>query len=110
MAESMVLYNVTVSPWASSQLDNCIDYIHYVLLNGTAAESLYQDALETLRRLSYVAESLQYCSEPILKKHGYRIINFQRHQYFMLYRVEGTDVYVEAVYHQSQNYAKDFHD
>lgn len=43
-----------------------------------------------------------------LKKEGYRIIHFLHHRYLMLYRAEGQSVYVDAVYHQLQNYENTF--
>ena len=33
-------------------------------------------------------------------KHGYRIMHFMRHRYLMLYRIENTTAYVDAIYHQ----------
>ena len=31
-------------------------------------------------------------------------IHFKRHKYFMLYRIEGDKVYVDGIYHDSQDY------
>ena len=45
-----------------------------------------------------------------LKKHGYHIIHFMRHRYLMLYRIEGTIAYVDAIYHQLQDYENTFAD
>lgn len=103
-------YNVTISPKALSQLSSYIDYIQYTLLNDQAARSVWQDALETRDRLSMTAGSLKYCAHPLLKEHGYRAIHFKQHRYTMLYRVEGADVYVDAVYHQLQDYENIFAD
>ncbi len=41
---------------------------------------------------------------PQLKKNGYHLINFLRHRYLMLYRIEGKTAYVDAIYHQFQDY------
>lgn len=104
----MVSYNVIISPKALSQLENYIDYIHYTLLNEQAAHNVWQDALETRDRLSKVAGSLKYCNHPKLKSLGYHAIPFVSHRYTMLYRIDGTDVYVEAIYHQLQDYENTF--
>ncbi len=104
----MDLFKVVLSPRAESQLSEYIDYIHYVLLNESAARSVYQDAQETLDRLSKIAASLKYCGNPDLKKYNYRKINFSHHQYFMLYRVEDKTAYVDAIYHQQQDYENYF--
>ncbi len=103
-------YNVIISPKALSQLNSYIDYIQYTLLNDQAARSVWQDALETRDRLSTVAGNLKYCTHLRLKEHGYRAIHFNRHRYIMLYRVDGTDAYVDAVYHQLQDYESTFAD
>ncbi len=103
-------YNVIISPKALSQLNSYIDYIQYTLLNDQAALSVWQDALETRNRLSVIAGSLKYCTHPQLKEYGYRAIHFKQHRYTMLYRVEGADVYVDAIYHQLQDYENTFAD
>ena len=97
-------FNVIISPKALSQLNNYIDYLQYTLLNDQAAYNVWQDALETREQLSRVASSLKYCTHPKLKKSGYRAISFMRHCYLMLYRIVGSTVYVDAIYHQLQDY------
>ncbi|MCD8004892.1 MAG: hypothetical protein LUE91_04500 [Oscillospiraceae bacterium] len=57
-----------------------------------------------MEQLTTVAGSLQYCWHPELRERGYRAIDFKRHQYVMLYLVDGRDVYIEAIYHQRQDY------
>lgn len=103
-------YNVMISPKALSQLNSYIDYTQYTLLNDQAAQSVWKDPLETREHLSKVAGSLKYCTHPQLKEYGYRAIHFKRHRYTMLYRVDGMDVYVDAVYHQLQDYENTFAD
>lgn len=103
-------FNVIVSPKALAQLNSYIDYLQYTLLNDKAAYNVWQDALETQEQLSKSARSLKLCSHPHLKKNGYRIIHFMRHRYLMLYRIEGSTVYVEAIYHQLQDYENAFAD
>ncbi len=104
----MVSFNVIISPKALSQLNSYIDYLQYTLLNDQAAYNVWQDALETRSQLSRVAGSLKLCTHPQLKKHGYRAISFMRHRYLMLYRIDGTTVYVDAIYHQLQDYENTF--
>lgn len=104
----MDLFNVIMAPRAIEQLDAFIDYIQYTLLNDQAAKSVYNDALETIEELKTVAASLQYCRNIKLRQRGYRVIYFRRHQYLMLYLVKGSNVYVEAVYHQQQDYENSF--
>lgn len=103
-------YDVIISPKALAQLESYIDYLQYTLLNDQAARNVWLDALETRDRLSRVAGSLKYCTHPKLKKAGYRSISFMRHRYLMLYRIGGTSVYVDAIYHQLQDYENTFAD
>ncbi len=106
----MDLFDVIISPKALSQLNDYIDYLQYTLLNDQAAYDIWQDALETRNHLSKVAGSLKFCTQPQLKKHGYHIIHFMRHRYLMLYRIDGTTAYVDAIYHQLQDYENAFAD
>ncbi len=103
-------FNVIISPKALSQLNSYIDYLQYTLLNDQAAFEVWKDAVETRERLASIAGSLKLCNHSVLKKNGYRSINFLRHRYLMLYRIEGSNVYVDAIYHQLQDYEKNFID
>ena len=103
-------FDVIISPKALSQLNNYIDYLQYTLLNDQAARNVWRDALETRNQLSKTAGSLKLCTHPQLKKDGYRVIHFMRHRYLMLYRIEGATAYVEAIYHQLQDYENIFAD
>ncbi len=100
----MVSYKVVVSPKALAQLDDYISYVHYTLLNPIAAKSILNDAKETRETLAKVAGSLKLCDHPTLHKLGYHAIKFEKHDYAMLYRVEGETVYVDGIYHLMQDY------
>ena len=104
----MVLYDVIISPKALSQLNEYVDYIQYTLLNPQAAELVWQDALDTREQLSKVAGSLGFCRNQTLRDHGYRCIGFKKHKYAMLYTVDGTTAYVDAIYHMQQDYENTF--
>ena len=103
-------FEVIISPKALSQLNDYIDYLQYTLLNDQAAYSVWLDALETRDQLSKVADSLRSCAHPQLKKHVYHISHCMRHRYLMLYRIKGTTAYVDAIYHQLQDYENTFAD
>ncbi|MCR5789943.1 MAG: type II toxin-antitoxin system RelE/ParE family toxin [Lachnospiraceae bacterium] len=106
----MVLYDVIISPKALSQLDAYIDYIQHTLLNEQAAKAVWDDAMDTREELTRVAGSLRLCDNKKLQDLGYHKINFLRHRYLMLYRVDDTTAYVEAIYHQLQDYENTFLD
>lgn len=108
--ESMDLYKVVITAKAQEQLERYIDYIQLTLLNDQAAQNVWQDAADTGRALSVLAGSLGYCSHPMLKALGYRSISFQRHRYIMIYHINGRTAYVDAIYHQLQDYENTFAD
>ena len=100
----MVTYKVVITPHALHQLQEYHDYIRNTLLSEQAARNVWQDAFETIHRLSSVAGSMRLCSNPQLRNFGYRVIHFQSHRYVMIYRIEDDTAYIEAVYHHLQNY------
>jgi len=104
----MDLFEVIISPKALSQLNEYVDYIQFTLLNEQAARNVWQDAIDTADKLETTAGSLSFCRKTSLRKQEYRIINFLHHRYVMLYRIEEKKVYVEAIYHQLQDYENIF--
>ncbi len=104
----MGTYDVIISPKALSQLNDYVDYIHFTLANPQAAKSVWQDALDTADTLETSAGSLNFCKHPKLKQLGYHPIFFRRHDYVMLYRIDGSTAYVEAIYHMLQDYENTF--
>ena len=110
MANVMDTFNVIITKKARQQLEDSIDYIHNTLKNPQAAQSVWHDAVETTNRLSCLAGSLRFCSNPILKSLGYHIISFKYHKYIMIYHIDGQNAYVDALYHQLQDYENNFSD
>lgn len=95
---------VITSPYAQRQLD---DYVLYVLLekgNPQAAKNITLDALRTRDTLLNIADSLRYCDDEELKALGYKKILFHSHDYLFIFRVQSGIAYVDAVYHQLQDY------
>ncbi|MCM1125964.1 MAG: hypothetical protein NC429_05775 [Lachnospiraceae bacterium] len=58
-------FDVIISPKALAQLNGYIDYIQYTLMNDQAAYNIWQDALDTRKKLSEVAGSLKFCVYPL---------------------------------------------
>lgn len=106
----MDLFDVRISPRALNQLERYVDYTQYTLLNDSAARQIWQDALDTIERLSRSAGSLAVCRDARLQRLGYRSIRFSRHRYIMLYRVTGETAYIDAIYHELQDYENLFTD
>lgn len=104
----MDTFEVLITPDAMDMLTNLSDYIMYEKQNPSAADDVYQDALETADQLEIVAGSLAFCKRKVLADRGYRKIFFQRHDYVMLYKIYGNTAVVEAVFHQKEDYENKF--
>ncbi|MCD8045752.1 MAG: type II toxin-antitoxin system RelE/ParE family toxin [Clostridiales bacterium] len=97
-------FKVIIAPEALEQLNACVRYIRCTLSNPSAAESVYNDAIETGAELAKVAASLKFCDNEKLSRYGYRAITFRHHQYLMIYRTAGQIAYVDGIFHQKQDY------
>ena len=99
---------VRMTRLAQSQLSQHVGYINNKFRNPQAAKAVTTDAKETKAALLNVAESLDFCKDPDLRALGYRIIYFRRHRYLFVYSVRGNIAYVEATYHELQDYENTF--
>lgn len=97
-------YKVNLMQSAEDDLNNFIEYLLFEKKNEQAAKNLLDDFERTKESLSHVAGSLRFCENSNLKELGYRRINFLSHRYFMLYRVEGINVFVDSIFHELQDY------
>lgn len=97
-------YKVVITRDAKAHLAQILRYLRQSLDSEQAARNIKTDVLETKTRLSYMASGLKLCDDPRLRDLGYRTMHFKRHNYFMLYRIQDGIVYVDAIYHDSQNY------
>ncbi|MDE7311194.1 MAG: type II toxin-antitoxin system RelE/ParE family toxin [Eubacterium sp.] len=97
-------YKVVITHDAKAQLTQILRYLKQELGNDQAAQSMKSDMKDTKQRLSRIAGSLKLCDDAKLRSLGYRTIHFKHHRYFMLYRIEDSIVYVDAVYHDLQDF------
>lgn len=97
-------FKVTLTSRAQSNFDDIINYLLYELKSKQAAMNVMEDMEHTIERLSRVADVLKLCDDPDFYKLGYRTIRFKRHNYFMLYRIRNDTVFVDAIYHDLQDY------
>lgn len=97
-------YKVFIMPSAKRKLDMYVYYTLDILKNRQAARAILADAKATKKRLSMVADSLKICDNPMLRKYGYRIIRFEKHKFFMVYRIQNKQVIVDGMFHELQDY------
>ena len=97
-------YEVVLTKDAENDLDNFIQYLLFETPSKQAAANVLQDFENTKRNLEKIASSLKLCDNLRLRKLGYRRINFERHRYFMLYRIEGERIIVDNIFHELQDF------
>ena len=97
-------YKVIIMPPAQHRLDMYVDYTIRKLQNRQAAKAILYDAQMTKKRLSEIADSLQFCENSILRRHGYRKIVFLKHGFIMVYRIVDNKVIVDGMFHELQDY------
>ena len=97
-------YRVVITSDAESDLEEFIRYLLFEKKREQAASNVLDDFEVTKQCLSRVAGSLKLCENPRLRELGYKRINFQSHQYFMLFRVVEGMAIVDNIFHQLQDY------
>lgn len=95
---------MVVTAEAEEDLNQFIQYLLLAKKNKQAAKNVLDDFEDTVELLKHVAESLKTCDNPRLQSLGYHRINFQKHRYFMLYRIEDDVIYVDDIFHELQDY------
>lgn len=97
-------YKVVITPDTEADLDGFIRYLLFEKKSDQAASNVLNDFEITKNNLSRVAGSLKFCDNPRLRELGYRRMNFQSHDYFLLYRVIGDTAIVDNIFHELQDY------
>ena len=97
-------FNVELSELAEQQYDKILSYIAYKLKNPQALQNVMDDFDDTIEKLEKMAESFGYCSSNRLKEMGLHKIHFAKHRYLFVYRVNKSQVIVEGMYHEMQDY------
>lgn len=97
-------YRIVVTEEAEEDLNRFIQYLLFIKQNKQAAKNVLDDFEDTVEMLKHVAGSLKMCDNPRLEELGYHRINFQKHRYFVLYRIENDVVYVDDIFHELQDY------
>ena len=81
--------------------------MHYKVVVIAEAEEDLNRFIQYLlfeKQNKHAAGSLKLCDNPRLESLGYHRINFQKHRYFMLYRIENGVVFVDDIFHELQDY------
>lgn len=101
-------YRVVITEPAKYQLEMYIAYVLREIKSVQAARAIRDDARKTMQRLSDMADIHALCENETLAKYGYRRISFAKHDYFMVYRIDGNLVIIDVIYHELQDYESVF--
>lgn len=100
----MKKYSVKITAEAKGDLDNILSYLKYEKKNPQAVGNVYRDYIDTRKALATTADSKRDPDSPKLVERGLRRIEFRRHDYFMLFRIEGNKAIITNIFH----YLEDF--
>lgn len=103
--DCMTTYVVINTPLLEKKLNRYVDYLLYVKKNEQAAHAVFDDYIETRKSLETIAGSLQDPPDENLRKRNLKRINFQRHNYFLLFRINDDTVEIATMFHGSEDYS-----
>ena len=101
--DSLKTWKVLATDDVEEDLSEFVQYLLFEKMSKQAADAVLEDYDETLDELERVAGSLKLVDNPRLAKLGYRRINFKRHGYYFLYRIEDDTAIADAMYHELQD-------
>lgn len=99
----MKKYTVSVTKEARGKLRKYLKYLKDVKKNSQAAKSVMQDFRETRKELELVAGSLKEPDNTKLRQAGVKRINFKRHSYFLLYKIEDSKAIIVTMVHSLED-------
>ena len=100
----MKRYKVYITGRAFSDLRIRIGYLRNEKKSMQAAQALFDDYRETRSILANIAGALADPDDEKLKQRGLKRINFLRHNYFMLFKIEKEKVFIVRVFHGLEDY------
>ena len=100
----MKRYHVIVTDDAKRDIRRYMKYLEKYKKNNQAAKNLAEDYRNTRKELEIIAGSLRDPDSDILKARKLKRLNFLRHDYFLLFRIEGRDVFITDIFHALEDF------
>ena len=100
----MMTWRVITTEDVQNDLDNFVYYLLVEKMNEQAANAVLDDYDETVDELANIAGTLSPLEDQELSQ--YRKIRFRRHNYYLLYRLEGDTAIVDRMFHDLQDLDK----
>lgn len=89
---------------AKKDLRKYSNYLLKIKKSKQAAKNVVEDFRNTRKTLQDVAGSLKEPENQKLKERKLKRINFKKHDYFLLYRIEGDNVFITNMFHNLEDY------
>jgi len=86
------------------KLDKYLGYLINRKKSSQAAQSLLKDFVETRESLEKTAGMIKDPDDEKLRIRNLKRINFRRHSYFLLFRINGDVVEIVTMFHELENY------
>ncbi|MEE3467933.1 MAG: type II toxin-antitoxin system RelE/ParE family toxin [Eubacterium sp.] len=96
-------WEVIATDDVQEDLDAFVYYLLVEKMNDQAATALIDDYEEVIDDLEGSAGAYGPVNNPRLATLGYKKILLKRHNYYLIYRIEGEKVFVEHMYHGLQD-------
>ena len=100
----MITYRVVVSADAKADLKRYIAYLQKKKRNPQAAGNVLDDFRQTRITLAHSAGAIGLPESEELQKRGLKRMNFLRHDYFLLYKVDGNLAIVTNIFHALEDF------
>lgn len=103
----MKLFTVKTTPLLEEKLDRYIGYLLEVKQNPQAAQAVLDDYVKTRESLEKSAAALGDPKDRNLRVRKLKRINFDEHDYFLLFRITGdSTVEIVTMFHDSEDYIR----
>ena len=100
----MKSYRVVISDDAKADFRRYKDYLLKNKKSQQAAKNLVLDFRNTRKQLENVAGSLREPESEALKARGLKRINFLKHDYFLLFKIQEDVAYITNMFHSLEDY------
>ena len=97
-------YKIVVTDDAKEDLKRYREYLFKKKHSPQSAKNLVLDFRETRKVLEDVAGSIKEPESEALVKRGLKRINLLKHNFFLLFRIEGSVAYVTDMFHELEDY------
>ncbi len=100
----MIHYKVVIAPSAKKDIKRYIGYLADVKKSKQAAQALFDDYRKTKKRLADVAGMIKESDNEKIRARDLKRLNFDKHNYFLLFRVKEDTVEIVAIFHSLEDY------